>query len=115
MNEVPMPNANVITSQEAQESAQLTATQKCLLSIWGEILRIESHSIDQTFLALGGTSLSAIQIMARVREALGMNLPLPVLFDVSDSSIRKVAEYVDSFQLSIHCAVELPRDATEDL
>jgi len=52
-----------------------------LLEIWGEVLTHPPHGVDDDFFSLGGHSLLASRILYRVRERLGIDLPLGTLFE----------------------------------
>ncbi|HEX6405678.1 MAG TPA: amino acid adenylation domain-containing protein [Gemmatimonadales bacterium] len=58
-----------------------TAIEEAVAAIWGEVLGVESVGVDDHFLELGGTSLRATQVMARLRSTLGVHLPQRTLFD----------------------------------
>lgn len=57
-----------------------TATEEVLASIWMKMFKIENVSIHDDFFDLGGHSLLAIRVMSRIREALGIDLPVQALF-----------------------------------
>jgi amino acid adenylation domain-containing protein len=57
-----------------------TATEEVLASIWMKMFKIENVSIYDDFFDLGGHSLLAIRVMSRIREALGIDLPVQALF-----------------------------------
>ena len=52
--------------------------------IWAEVLGVTAPSAEANFFELGGHSLLATQVVARVRAALGRDVPLRVLFDHPD-------------------------------
>jgi len=52
-----------------------------LASIWSEVLGIERVGVRDDFFLLGGHSLSAARILARVRDTLGADLSLMVIFE----------------------------------
>src|SRR5258708_7635394 len=58
-----------------------TPVEEILASIWGEVLKLERVSVHEDFFALGGHSLSATQVIARIRRALSVELPLPAMFE----------------------------------
>jgi NRPS condensation-like uncharacterized protein/acyl carrier protein len=60
--------------------APSTPTEKRLADIWAETLGIKQVGIHDNFFQLGGHSLRAIQILARVRAALNVEVPLRTLF-----------------------------------
>jgi len=57
------------------------ATQEVLAGIWSDVLGLEQVGIHDNFFALGGHSLSAMQVIARLRETFQVELPISCLFD----------------------------------
>ena len=51
-----------------------------LVQIWEEILNVHPVGINDRFFELGGHSLLAVQLMSRVRQLVGVSLPLTTLF-----------------------------------
>ncbi|MFM1990402.1 MAG: hypothetical protein RJA99_3359 [Pseudomonadota bacterium] len=49
--------------------------------IWTSVLRLQDVGRMDNFFALGGHSLQATQVLAKVRDVLGKELPLAALFD----------------------------------
>jgi len=52
-----------------------------MYGMWQEALGVDSLGPDDEFFELGGDSLSAVQLMRRVRERFGVQLSIGVLFD----------------------------------
>jgi amino acid adenylation domain-containing protein len=52
-----------------------------LARIWGELLQVEQVGRRDDFFALGGHSLLAVQLVARVRQVLDLELSLSELFE----------------------------------
>jgi acyl carrier protein len=51
--------------------------------IYGKVLKHPSIGVDDDFFALGGHSLSATQVLSRVREVFRVDVPLPEFFGAS--------------------------------
>ncbi|MFL5532477.1 MAG: non-ribosomal peptide synthetase, partial [Gemmatimonadales bacterium] len=58
-----------------------TPTEATIAGIWSEVLKLERVGIHHNFFELGGHSLLATQVVARIRTALGVALPLRALFE----------------------------------
>ncbi len=61
--------------------APRTGSQEVLAQIWASVLGIERVGIKDNFFDLGGHSLLATQLMARVRNAFQVEVPLNMLFE----------------------------------
>ena len=81
---------------ELQESfvAPRTPIEEILASIWGNILSIDSVGVHDNFFTLGGHSLLATQVISRVRDTFGLELPLRNLF--AAPTIAELAEQVEN-------------------
>ncbi len=62
--------------------ARTTASvEEAVLNIWSEVLGTAEIGAGDDFFALGGQSLQAVQIAARVQEEFGVELPADVFLD----------------------------------
>ncbi|WP_422645754.1 amino acid adenylation domain-containing protein [Xenorhabdus budapestensis] len=69
----------VVTSGHSDYKAPLGEVEIALAEIWQKLLKLEQVSRHDNFFALGGHSLIAIQLLARMREQ-NMEIPLATLF-----------------------------------
>ena len=66
---------------EADHQAPGTEVERALARIWADVLGIERVGAHDDFFRLGGDSILAIQILARVREALRVELGVLAFFE----------------------------------
>ncbi|RKG47933.1 amino acid adenylation domain-containing protein, partial [Corallococcus sp. AB011P] len=77
---LPAPDASVLRASHAYE-APATPLEEKLAALWSEVLRVPTVGRTDNFFELGGHSLLATQLVARVRAALDVELPLRALFE----------------------------------
>ncbi len=76
--------------------------EEALLPIWQEVLEIEALSIDDDFFDIGGTSLEAIRIAARVEKTLNYKLSVNYVFEYP--SVQALSQYIMDDMLAIIAA-----------
>lgn len=77
---LPQPGNQTSSSSAEDYVAPRTATEKQLAAIWAEILKLDRVSIRGNFFDLGGQSLRAVALFARIQKDFGKKLPLATLF-----------------------------------
>ena len=78
--------------------------EQALWDIWRAVLRVEVFGVFEGFFELGGHSLLATQVVARVREVLGVELPLRAVFETP--SIAGLAVEIErQFHAAAHSTV----------
>ncbi|MCL6546920.1 MAG: AMP-binding protein [Bryobacteraceae bacterium] len=70
-----------------------TETEKLLAALWSEVLRVEAVGVTEDFLSLGGDSLLAAQLAARIRSRLNVELRIVDLLDAS--TVRGQAQRIE--------------------
>ncbi|MGW5637254.1 amino acid adenylation domain-containing protein, partial [Streptomyces sp. NPDC003832] len=90
---LPAPDFGAMSSGRAPE----TPREKLLCSLFAEVLRLDSVTAEDDFLALGGDSITAIQLLIRARES-GLALTTRDVFrhrtaeSLARAAVERVAE-----------------------
>jgi non-ribosomal peptide synthetase component F len=69
-------------------------TERALAAIWRELLNLDEITLADNFFALGGYSMLAIRLVARIREQVGVLVPVWKLFEFP--TIVELARFIDS-------------------
>ncbi|WP_081317056.1 non-ribosomal peptide synthetase [Xanthomonas translucens] len=75
---LPAPDAQALDLQAYV--APQGELEHVLATLWSELLGVEQVGRNDDFFALGGHSLLAVQLISRLRERLGVELPLAEVF-----------------------------------
>jgi amino acid adenylation domain-containing protein len=67
------------------------ALEEVLAGIWAEVLQLERVGVHDNFLELGGDSLRATRILVRIRDVLGVDVPLHEIFDAATVAEQSAA------------------------
>ncbi len=89
----------------------MTATEERIAGIVTGLLGLESVGRDDNFFLLGGHSLLAAQLIARIRDAFAVEVPLRTLF--ASPTVSLLAAYIDAPPVPVasaahSCAVTNP-------
>jgi len=76
--------------------APRTPLEHQIADIWSHVLKLDQVGIHDNFFELGGYSLLAIQIVSRLRPALRVEIPLPMLFELP--TIAALAERIETLR-----------------
>ncbi|AUX46361.1 hypothetical protein SOCE26_078670 [Sorangium cellulosum] len=68
-------------SGRTEHAAPRTPMEQMVADVFAQVLRMDRVGIHDSFFALGGHSLLAVQVISRIRSALGIGLPLQTLFE----------------------------------
>ncbi|MCY7855055.1 amino acid adenylation domain-containing protein, partial [Bacillus sonorensis] len=86
---LPVPAAE---ETHAAYKAPENETEEILAAIWEEVLGIKRPGIDDNFFSVGGHSLKAMMLTAKIQEQLQKDVPIKVLFE--KPTIRGLAEFL---------------------
>ncbi|WP_165438742.1 non-ribosomal peptide synthetase [Albibacterium indicum] len=107
---LPQP-AKISTETQSSQAKPGNATEQLIHDLWCKHLDLTSVDIHSNFFELGGHSLIAVRLMLDLEKETGIRLPISALFQ--NSSIGKLAEYVDNKN---HLQNEsLPNDLSKSL
>jgi acyl carrier protein len=102
---LPEPGREAFARREYE--APSDEIEEALAEIWSEVLEVERVGRWDQFFELGGHSLLAVQVVSRVRQALGVELPLSAVFE--HPVFAALAEHILDLQLARFNPEELER------
>ncbi|WP_127537653.1 amino acid adenylation domain-containing protein [Paenibacillus illinoisensis] len=76
---LPVPEMQLTSGGRAPRNPQ----EQILCDLFAEVLGLRSVSIDDGFFDLGGHSLLAVRLMSRIREAMGKEPGIGILFETA--------------------------------
>jgi amino acid adenylation domain-containing protein len=88
---LPVPK-QVPYSSKGDLLAPRNQLERELAHIWEEVLEISPIGIQDNFFDLGGHSLLAIRLLSRIKENLGLELPVMMIFQ--SPTIEKLADAI---------------------
>jgi amino acid adenylation domain-containing protein len=90
---LPAPGVEGAVSRVAAVAPR-TATEEMVMGVFSDVLKRADFGVFENFFDLGGHSLMAARIMARLRAASSRDLPLRVLFE--RQTVSGLAEAIDA-------------------
>ncbi len=87
-----LPDPAVATSGEAELVLPRTEIERTLARIVSEVLKVESVGVHSNFFELGGNSVDLVLVYGKLKETLGLDLPIVDLF--RRPTISLLAEYL---------------------
>jgi acyl transferase domain-containing protein len=70
-----------------------TDTERALAQLWGDTLGLDRVGVDDDFFELGGNSLIAVQLVARVAQRFSSDVSVAALFD--SRTVRNLAAVIE--------------------
>src|SRR6516162_10954718 len=82
--------ANSRGQHPVSSNGRRKAIEEALTNIWAGVLRVQQVDRNANFFEIGGDSLKAMDVIARVREVLQVDLPLISFFE--DPTVSHLSE-----------------------
>jgi acyl carrier protein len=79
-------------STEPADQDTFTELEEMVAGIWRQVLRCETVRVDDDFFELGGHSLLAMQVVTRIRTAVGIEVPLAAVFE--HPTVRTLSSFI---------------------
>ncbi|MFJ5296286.1 amino acid adenylation domain-containing protein [Pseudomonas sp. NPDC088368] len=84
------------TVEERHFEAPVGEREEVLAELWQSLLKVERVGRDDNFFELGGHSLLATRLLSRIRERLGVSIPLAQAFEAT--TVAAQAALIDTLQ-----------------
>ncbi|HEV3051651.1 MAG TPA: thioesterase domain-containing protein, partial [Longimicrobium sp.] len=98
---LPAPAADA--DDGAAYIAPRTPLKEAIAAVWGEVLGVPRVGVHDDFFALGGNSLVALRLLARIRQAVGAEVPVAAL--LQGPTVEQLARAVADRQSGVRLPV----------
>jgi thioesterase domain-containing protein/acyl carrier protein len=99
---LPNPDADMVAAHR-EYTAPRNKTEEIIAGIWREILNVERVGVEDNFFDLGGHSLSASRLIAKVRQTFKLDIPLRSVFiDATVSGLAKQISQSSDMSYQFH-------------
>jgi acyl carrier protein len=106
---LPVPDGAATASRQ-YEPAQ-NPTETAIIELWQTLLNVERVGRNDHFFELGGHSLLAVQLAVRLKDLLGVDIPLRAFFE--NPILADFVDYVTVLQLAAYDGSEYDALASE--
>ncbi|MFD4562663.1 amino acid adenylation domain-containing protein, partial [Streptomyces sp. NPDC058469] len=94
LDRTALPEPQGVRQDATGPVAPRTEAERILADVWAQVLGVDEVGAEDNFFDLGGHSLLATQVISRVREVFGVEVPLSVLFD--EPTMREFASVIET-------------------
>ncbi|WP_459209686.1 non-ribosomal peptide synthase/polyketide synthase [Aquimarina rhabdastrellae] len=109
--QLPEPEINTLKTSEYK--AAETETEKRLVALWEELLKITPIGINDNFFELGGHSLLAVRLIAAIREEFELDLDIKQLFNYT--TIQTLAQFIEVMNVQQQNIEEIDDEEEEEV
>ncbi|GAA2715013.1 SDR family NAD(P)-dependent oxidoreductase [Micromonospora olivasterospora] len=103
------PAVSAQTAAAGGSAAPRTELEAVIAQVWRDGLGVPVVGVDDDFFALGGNSLVAVQLIAAMRKATGVRLPMRSLFETP--TVAGLAARIEELRAEAAAADESPAPA----
>ena len=109
---VAPPSAHARPAVSSAYRAPSTDTERAIVLAWQAALAIDGIGVDDDFFDLGGHSLMAIQLVARLRSELGVPLPIERFLELP--TVAQLAGHVEALAWTQGTPTAVADDARDE-
>jgi acyl carrier protein len=80
LDRASLGQVKLLSGQPQASATPRSDAEAALAPLWEELLNISQIGVTDNFFNLGGHSLLATRLVSRIRDAIGVELPLPDVF-----------------------------------
>ncbi|MEC1022070.1 bacitracin non-ribosomal peptide synthetase BacA [Bacillus paralicheniformis] len=91
-----LPEPDRTAGAESEYEAPQNETEEKLAAIWCDVLHIEKAGIHDHFAQMGGHSLHAMELIAKIKEKMNVEIPLHQLFKLA--TIKELSAFIEANQ-----------------
>jgi len=93
LNRVALPTPDIQGQLQARYVEPRNETERILVQIWAQVLKLPRVGIQDNFFELGGHSLIMVGVIRAIKNQLGIDTPIVVLFKYP--TVAELARHLD--------------------
>ncbi|GCF08365.1 non-ribosomal peptide synthetase [Dictyobacter arantiisoli] len=79
--QLPAPQVEEMQGSQTEGQEPRNELEELVLQIWKQVLQTEQPGVQDNFFEIGGHSLLATQVVSRLRQLVGVELPVRAIFE----------------------------------
>lgn len=99
--QLPLPGTETLIAANDSDSPELTELEEIVIGIWRDALQTPAVALHDNFFEIGGDSLLAMSVVARINQTFEIELPISRLFDAS--TVAKLSALLEQVLLNEIC------------